>query len=411
MTAPETRVRYRDALAFGEFRVLFAAYTVSILGSVVAAVALTVLVYERTRSPFLSALTFALGFLPYLAASLLLSALVDRVPPRRLLVAADGACALLVAAMAWPRTPVPALLGLLLLVSTVTGISGGARSALLRSVVGDAAYVPARSLVRIAAQTAQIGGNGLGGALLVVLPPRDLIVVNACSFGLSAVLTRLGLRRRPAADAAADAPLVRDSLRGARAVLAHRQIRRLLLLGWLVPAWSVAPEAVAAPYVLGSGGSRSLVGLWLAALPVGVICGDLLGVWRLTQRRQQRLVVPLAALVFVPYLAFAARPPLAVALVLLVLAGLGGAYALGLDALVRDVAPRPLFARTMTISSAGLMTIQGLGFAAAGALAELVPPAAVVALAGAGGLATLALLRPSGRAEVAPPFLPAAPPD
>jgi hypothetical protein len=38
---------YLDALAVGEFRALFAAYTVSMLGDIVAAVALTVLVYER----------------------------------------------------------------------------------------------------------------------------------------------------------------------------------------------------------------------------------------------------------------------------------------------------------------------------------------------------------------------------
>jgi hypothetical protein len=48
----------------------------------------------------------------------------------------------------------------------------------------------------------------------------------------------------------------------------------------------------------------------------------------------------------------------------------------------------------MAINTAGLMTIQGLGFAAAGALAELLAPAYVIAVAGGSGLVTIALLRP-----------------
>ena len=89
MASDETREAaggYLDALAVGEFRALFSAYVVSMLGDIVAAVALTVLVYERTASPFLAGLTFTLAFVPYLFSGALLSGLVDRVPPRT----ADG---------------------------------------------------------------------------------------------------------------------------------------------------------------------------------------------------------------------------------------------------------------------------------------------------------------------------------
>jgi MFS family permease len=393
-TVEPVRARYRDAFAFPEFLALFTAYSVSVLGSVVSAVALTVLVYERTSSPFLSSLTFALGFLPYVASGLLLSAVVDRLPSRLLLTACDGCCALLVALMAWPTTPIPALLALLLLVSTLTSISSGARGGLVRDVVGDDAFIPARSVLRISAQTAQIAGNGLGGLLLVVLSPRGLILVNAVSFAVSALVTRMWLHHRPAQATEVGTPLLLDSLRGAGAILGNRALRRLLLFGWLVPLFSVAPESLAAPYVLGSGGAQALVGLWLVALPVGVIVGDLLGVWVLSAEHQQRLIAPIALLGFLPYLAFVARPTIAVALPLLVVAGLGSGYFLGLDALVRDTAPRALFTRTMAVNTAGLMTIQGLGFAAAGALAQVLPPSVVIALAGAGGLLTILVLRP-----------------
>jgi len=66
--------RYLDVLGQSEFRALFLANVVSMLGNVVAAVALTVLVYEQTRSPALAASVMALAFLPYLFGGVLAGA-------------------------------------------------------------------------------------------------------------------------------------------------------------------------------------------------------------------------------------------------------------------------------------------------------------------------------------------------
>ena len=63
-----------------------------------------------------------------------------------------------------------------------------------------------------------------------------------------------------------------------------------------------------------------------------------------------------------------------------------------LDARVRDAAPPGLFARTMTLNTAGLMTLQGLGFTLAGAVAELAGPAATIAIAGGCGVAVVVWL-------------------
>jgi hypothetical protein len=141
-----------------------------------------------------------------------------------------------------------------------------------------------------AAQMAQVGGNAFGAALLAVLTPDGAFLVSSAAMMGAAAILRFGLARRPAAGAADEASLLRDSVRGVRLVFAHAGLRRLLLLGWLVPMFSVAPEALAAPYVAGRGGSPALVGLWLAALPVGMVAGDLLGVWRLSAQRQRSMV-------------------------------------------------------------------------------------------------------------------------
>lgn len=388
------RIGYRQALASREFRALLASQLVSISGTSIAAVALTILVYQRTASPLLASLTFALGFLPYLLGGGLLSSVIDRVRPRRLVASCDLVSALLAATMAWPAIPVTILLTLLLAIGTLASVSSGARAALARSTVSEDAYVPARSLLRIAAQVAQLGGNAGGGVLLVVLTPSGTLLVNAAAFAFSAAAVRFALADYANVGQPSQARLLRDSLRGARTILAHAQLRRLLLVGWLAPMFAVAPEALAAPYVAAHHGSSTLVGWWLVALPLGLIVGDIAGVRLLTPQRQRRLVAPAAAAGFVPYLAFAFGPPIPIALVLLVASGACGLYMLGLDARVRDAVPPQLFARTMTLNSAGLMTLQGVGFILAGAIAQGIGPAIAIAIAGSLGLtATTALLR------------------
>ena len=367
----------------------------STVGSVVAAVALMVLVFERTASPFLASLTFALAFLPYVVSGTLMSATVDRIPIRRLLVVCDITCGFLVAAMAVRGMPIAALLLLLLAVGTVSGVSGGARSAVIPTVVPAAAYIPAGSLLRISSQLTQVCGNAVGGALLVFVSPHMALLVNASSFLVSAALIRIGMHDRPPVDVAVDAPLLRDSLHGLRSVLGHAPLRRLLLLSWLVPTCAVAPEALAAPYVASLGGSSSLVGWWLVALPLGVVIGDLVGIWAVPPRWQRRLIGPLAAATFVPLLAFALHPRFAIAFPLLVLSGSAALFGLGLSALVRSTAPPQLLGRALAISTAGMMTLQGLGFAAAGALGEVVSPPTAITLAAVAGLGIAAVLRPS----------------
>lgn len=334
------RVGYRDAFASTELRALLAAQLVSIAGTSVAAVALTVVVYRRSGSPLLASLTFALGFLPYLLGGGLLAGIVDRLAPRRLVSGCALVAVPLAAAMAWPAAPVALLLALMFAIGTLSSLAGGASAALLRSTVPDEAYVPARSLMRLAGQFAQIGGNAGGGVLLVLVTPSGALLLNAASFAFAAVTVRLGVADRPRAGARSRAGLVADSVRGARAILSLPELRRLLLAGWLVPMFSVAPEALAAPYVAAHHGSAALVGWWLVALPAGVICGDVAGVRFLTPRAQRRLVAPAAAAGFVPYLLFVFDPSIAVGLVLLVASGSCSLYALGLDARVRDAARR-----------------------------------------------------------------------
>src|SRR5215469_4466657 len=72
-TPQASRATFHDVFALREFRALWTAYVLSALGDRLALVALTLLVYDKTRSPLLAAVAFAAGTLPYLVGALFLS--------------------------------------------------------------------------------------------------------------------------------------------------------------------------------------------------------------------------------------------------------------------------------------------------------------------------------------------------
>ncbi|MGA4839551.1 MFS transporter [Streptomyces sp. G45] len=403
---------YRAAFAVREFRAVFAAHALSLLGVVVSEIALTVLVYDLTGSPLLSALAFALGMLPYLVGGTLFAGIADRYPPRRVLVLCDAVCAVCAALMALPATPVAALLALRCLIAAVSPVFNGTRMATLADVLGDGdLFVLGRSLLRMVSQSAVLVGFGLGGVLLTLVPPRGALVITVATFAASALLLRCGTRRRPARGGSGPA-LMRYSLSGARQVLGDRRVRGLLLLLWAPPMFVVAPEALAAPYAEQIGVGTAGVGLLMCAMPVGTIAGEVWAGSALSAAARSRIVLPLASTTLLPLVAYAFAPGLAWAVPVLVLAGAGAAYTLGLDRWFVDAVPPELRGRAMTVHTAGLMTLQGVGMALAGLAAEFLAVSTVVAGAGALGTACCALLawevRSTGRAARRLPERPAA---
>lgn len=390
---------YRTVFRTPEFPAVFAAHLLSVLGLVVAEISLSVLVYRLTGSPLMSALTFALGFLPYALGGTLLAGIADRLPARRVLVACDLLCAACAAVMVLPATPVAALLVLRCAMAFVAPLFQGTRNASLPDILGSGeAYVLGRSLLRLVAQSAQLIGFGLGGLLLTVLAPRGAIALTAAGFLCSALLLRLGTRARPARTAVRTSPLA-----GMRVVLGRRRLRALTLLFWLPPVFLVVPEALLAAYADGIGATTAVLGLMMCAMPVGTIAGELWAGSALSARTRSRIVAPLAAAGLLPFLLYAGRPGVPVVLLALLLAGLAHAHTLGLDQWYVEAVPDALRGRAMTLLSTGLMTLQGVGMALAGLAAEFFPVHAVVTGAGVLGTAVvlglLAELRSAVRQE------------
>ncbi|WP_406401151.1 MFS transporter [Streptomyces uncialis] len=385
-------VGYREVFRVREFRWVFMAHLFSLLGVVVSEIALTVLVYRLTGSPFLSALAFALGMLPYVIGGTLLAGIADRYPARRVLVSCDLVCAGCAALMALPATPVVALLALRCAIAMVAPVFSGTRMATLVDILGEGElFVLGRSLLRIVSQSAVLAGFGIGGVLLTVVSPRGALVITLGTFLLSALLLRAGTKRRPARSGEGGS-LARYSLGGVRTVLADRRMRALLLFLWVPPMFVVVPEALAAAYADQLGLSTVWVGLLMCAMPVGTVLAELYVGSALSPAARARIALPLGAFLLLPLVGYAWVPEPGWAVALMLLSGAGFAYTLGADRWFVDSVPAELRGRAMTVHTAGLMTIQGVGMALAGAAAEVFAVSTVVAGAGVLGTTVCVLL-------------------
>ncbi len=399
MSEPDTaadRPSFRAVFATPEFRPLFGTYTLSTIGDELARVALTVLVYQRTDSPLLAALTFALSFLPWAVGGPVLATLADRYPRHRVLITSDVVRAALVALMAIPGTPLPVLLALLFAVSVCAPPFESARSALMADVVEGERYAVATSLTNVSLQVAQVVGFVAAGALVTVFHPSAVLLVNAATFAVSALWLSVGLQRRPAPLEAGDGPssVWREAGEGLRLIGQSPRLLAIIALLWTGTLFANAAEGIAAPLTDDLGEGAVALGLLLAANPLGVTVGGLAVARLLGTARGERLMPVLVALSLAPVLlaglvALSAGPgrgAYVLVVGLLFVAGLGASWTIPLNVAFVQAVPPAVRGRAFGVAVSGLYGVQGLGALGAGLAAERVPAAAVVAVAGGIGL-------------------------
>jgi MFS family permease len=394
---------FREVFAVREFRPLFGTFLLSTAGDELARVALTVLVYQRTDSPLLTALTFAIGHLPWLLGGPLLSAFADRLPRHRVLIACDIFRALLLGLMALPGMPLPALLGLLFLVSLCAPPFESARSALMADVLEGERYAVATSLTNVTLQLAQVVGFLAAGALVAVLDPSAALLIDAVTFVVSAVWLSRGLQRRPAPVAAAgERPrsLWQDTAEGMRFIGRSPRLLAIVAILWVGTLFGYAWEGVATPLVDELGMGATALGILLAANPLGVTIGGLLLGRVVPGPVRERLLAPLVVLSLVPLLVGGAvvavagpgTVPFAVLVGLLFVSGLGASWVIPLNVSFVQAVPSAFRGRAFGVAVSGLYGVQGIGALAAGLAAEGVAPSGVMALCG--GLGLLAVIPP-----------------
>ena len=264
------RATFGDVFAVGEFRALWFSEVFSVAGDRLALVALTLLVYDRTRSPFLSAAVFAVGYLPYVIGGLFLADLADRRPRRSVMVFCNLVRAALVAVMVVPHLPLWVLAALLFAATTFSPVFDAARSAITPEILQGEHYVLGNAVTTTTILLAEVLGAAAGGVAVAFIGVRRSLVVDVATFLLSALFIGLGTRQRPPAarpEAAQLPPLARIRA-GFRVVFGDRALRILLLFGWLVAFYAI-PAGIAAPYVATLGGGPIAAGLVIASTSLG----------------------------------------------------------------------------------------------------------------------------------------------
>ena len=393
--SPRARTTYRSVFAAREFRVLFAALLMYVLGFEFEILGLSVLVYAQTRSAFWAALAFSAGFAPQAVGGALFTSLADRLPPRAVIGAGllTRAVPGLVIGLR-PALPLPAMLALVAATAMAAPVFSAAISGLLPEVLAGDRYVLGRSIFNLTGSGTQIIGLGIGGAVLAAVPPRWLLLAAGVSLVAAAVISRLGLRPRPRrAGGGTGRGVVRTTVAGNIALFADREVRGLLLAQWL-PAWFVTgAESLIVPYTGSLGRPGSAAGPLLAAVPAGMVLGEVL-VGRFTgPQTRRRLAFPLAAAMGAPLLVFAFRPGWLLAWVALLISGFGFAYQLGIQQAFLDSLPERMRGQAFGLNSTGAMGGQGLIPSAAGGLASVLGTGSVMAVAGAATILAAVALR------------------
>ena len=394
--------QFRGVLGVREFRGLWFADVQSLLGDQIARVALSVLVFDRTRSGFWTAFVYALTYLPALIGSEL-GVLADRMPRRRLLVVGDLVRAVLIALMALPSAPLGVVVGLLVAVVVVGAPWKAAESALVADILGAKSYAVGVGLRVATVQGAQLIGFGIGGALVAAVGTRLALAMDAATFALSALLILGAVQKRPAA---AD----RESNNrprwggGLRHVLGDRQLATLAGLAWLA-GWYVVPEGLAAPYAAAFGRGPATVGLLLASAPAGVLVGSLVFVRRFDDEARSRWLSPMAVAAGVPLALCIGHLELWMVLIAWAASGACMAYQVQVIAEFVGAVPPNIRGQAIAVASAGLLAAQGIGLLLGGVVAQLSSAHVAVAAAGALGSITavlLAIIRRRTRADLVP---------
>ena len=383
-TPPARRATFHEVFGVREFRALWTAYVLSALGDRLALVALTLLIYDKTRSPLLAAVAFAAGTLPYVVGALFLSGIADRFPRREVMIVCDVLRALLVGAMLLPRMPLDALIVLLYAVTAIEPPFDAARSAILRDVVQGERYALAAATLQSTFRLMIVIGAVAGGVIVAFTGARSALGIDVATFVVSAAVLRLGVKKRPAAAAAEGEQKpspVRQLGAGVRVVFGDRALRTLLMLGWLAAFYEI-PEGLAAPYAGRLGGGPVAAGLIIAASQVGAAVATPLFTKRIGPLTRLRWMGPMAVYACAVLLVVALRPGLVASMAIFALSNTFAMYQIAANTAFVERVPNERRAQAFGLANAGLVVGQGLAFMAAGAAAEVVPPSTVIAFGG-----------------------------
>jgi predicted MFS family arabinose efflux permease len=274
------RFRRLGLLANRDFRLLWAGETTSSLGSSIGGVALPLAALTLVHAGvFAISVLTAAAWLPWLIVGLPAGAWVDRLPRRRVMIAAD-----LVSLAGFASVPVAAAAGLLTLAQLliVALLAGAAKvffatayRAFLPALLTPGDLLEGNAKLQGSEQVANVAGPGLAGLITQLASAAGGVLANAVSFAVSAVcLSRL--RVTEPRRAAPRRRLHREIGEGLSVVWHDRLLRMNAIFGSLSNLLLTGYQAVEVVFLIQVVGlAPGLAGVILALTSLGGIAGAL----------------------------------------------------------------------------------------------------------------------------------------
>jgi MFS family permease len=371
-------------------RIFFLALTQSALGTGAGYIALLLIAYERFNSPWAVSLILIADLIPAMLLGPVFGAAADRWSRRTCLVVADLIRAVAFAAIAVVDS-FAATLALSALVGIGTGVFTPASLAALPSLVEPKRLPAATSVYGAIADIGFTAGPAIAAVTLLLGGPSTIIVANAATFLVSAVLLyRLRFGAAPTKDDAAvgSRSLLREAKEGLGALSEMRGIRVVILAsaaGLFFGGLFNVAELLFATGELGAEASGFSV---LAALyGVGFVGGSLAGAVGGDDREQRRRFLLGLFVMGVGFLGSGLAPVFWTALVTFAVAGFGNGLLLVYERLlIQTHVPDALMARIFGAKDALTAWAFAMAFVSAGAIISAIGTRPLLIGAGAGTL-------------------------
>lgn len=262
---------FRLARANRAFGALALARTISLTGDSLSLVALMLLVADRAGDALAVALLLLVGdFAPALFGPLT-GALSDRFDLRRVMVVAELVQGGLVLGIALSLPPLPVLLALVALRAVAGQVFLPASRAAVPALVADRDLPAANAMLGFGANAGEVLGPLVAAALVGVIGVPGVLVVDAASFGLSAVLLLAVPSLRPTPG---EGGLLGSARAGMRFMWSHKAVRALAL-GFCAVVACNGVDDVALVFLAHDtfGAGDGAVALLLAAVGIGLLAG------------------------------------------------------------------------------------------------------------------------------------------
>lgn len=384
--------RELDVLRRRDFRLVFGAAVASLVGDGVVPVALAFAVLDLTGSATDLGIVLAARVLPLVSSLLIGGVLADRVGRKTVMVAADllrlGAQAAIGVLLVSGEATIAEILVSQALVGAASGFFNPAASGLLPIVAGERLQ-QANTLKGMAMAAGNIAGPAISGALVVTTGPGAALLIDAASYGASALL----LVRVPGADQV-QAPRQRF-IRELREGFAEVRTRTWL---WAIIASAALWNMLAAFSVLGPVVAKHSLGgpaAWaaiLAAEGIGWLAGGVT-LLRVAPRRPLVVATAASATAVLPTLLLAVPAPLAAIVIAGLLAGVATMLFNTLfETMLQQHVPQHALSRVSSYDWFGSLALQPVGLALMGPLAGAVGVSAALYLCAGLKLLTLGSL-------------------